>query len=180
MGKVVWLLWELSQLSTAVPAALPYKDMLPVLRLGNAKRPGWVNRWWYLQVQCLETKKGSKRFNSKEWRLCFAHLALINLYGSMFHKDPDILCSCRVHGQLVFGTKILPFLLCAYSNITTCFSPGLGIRASVFWANRSFFVNKWVNERFAPKNERFSNSLIFGERPERFPHIAYQKKGTSE
>ena len=83
MGKVVWLLWELSQLSTAVPAALPYKDMLPVLRLGNAKRPGWVNRWWYLQVQCLETKKGSKRFNSKEWRLCFAHVGLINL-GSVF------------------------------------------------------------------------------------------------
>ena len=28
---------------------------------------------------------------------------------------------------------------------------GLGIRASVFWVNHSFFAKKWANERFAPK-----------------------------
>ena len=32
-----------------------------------------------------------------------------------------------------------------------------------------------ANERFAQKNERFAHSLIFGERPERFAHIAHQK-----
>ena len=59
----------------------------------------------------------------------------------------------------------------------------LGICSSVFWANRSLFAKKWANERFAQKNERFahgrsflvsdlSESLIFGEWPERFAHIA--------
>ena len=47
---------------------------------------------------------------------------------------------------------------------------GLGICSSVFRANRSFFVQKWANEQFAEKNERFTHSLIFGERPERFAH----------
>ena len=42
---------------------------------------------------------------------------------------------------------------------------GLDIRA-----NRSFFAQKWVNERFAQKNERFTHLLIFGERNERFTH----------
>ena len=45
---------------------------------------------------------------------------------------------------------------------------GLGIRLSVFRANRSLFAQKRANERFAQKNERFT--LIFGERPERFAH----------
>ena len=48
--------------------------------------------------------------------------------------------------------------------------PGLGIRSSVFQANRSFFAQKWANERFAQKHEQFTHSLIFGERPERFAH----------
>ena len=39
-----------------------------------------------------------------------------------------------------------------------------------FWANRSFFAQKWTNERYAQKNERFTHSLIFGERPEQFAH----------
>ena len=30
---------------------------------------------------------------------------------------------------------------------------GLGIRASIFWANRAFFAQKWANERFAQKND---------------------------
>ncbi len=77
---------------------------------------------------------------------------------------------------------------------------GLGIRSSDIRANRSFFAQKWVNERFAQKNERFTHlpflvsemsdsltiahflwapwancswSLIFGEQPERFAHIAH-------
>ena len=40
---------------------------------------------------------------------------------------------------------------------------GLGIRSSVFPANRSFFVQKL-------ENERFTHLLIFGERPKRFAH----------
>ena len=48
---------------------------------------------------------------------------------------------------------------------------GLGIRSSVFLANRSFFAKKRANEQFAQINERFVHSLIFGERPERFAHI---------
>ena len=48
--------------------------------------------------------------------------------------------------------------------------PGLGIRSSVIWANRSVFAKKWANERFARKNKRFTHSLIFGEQPERFAH----------
>ena len=47
---------------------------------------------------------------------------------------------------------------------------GLGIRSSVFRANRSFFAQKGANERFAQKNERFTHLLIFSERPERFAH----------
>ena len=48
--------------------------------------------------------------------------------------------------------------------------PGLGICSSVFWANRSFFAQKWANERFAQKNKRFTTSLTFIEWPERFAH----------
>ena len=47
---------------------------------------------------------------------------------------------------------------------------GLGIRSSVFWANRSFFRKKWANARFAQKSEQFAHSLIFRERPKRFAH----------
>ena len=57
---------------------------------------------------------------------------------------------------------------------------GLEIRSFDFWANNSFFVQKWANERFA-HNSHFlwatwancSWSLIFGERNERFTHIAH-------
>ena len=62
-----------------------------------------------------------------------------------FHKNTNILWKC------------------AY------FNTGLRIRSSVFWANHSFFAQKWANERFAqknkwiarflPKNERMSDSL---------------------
>ena len=45
---------------------------------------------------------------------------------------------------------------------------GLGICSSVFWANQSFFVKKLVNEQFAHK--KTSDSLFFGEWPERFAH----------
>ena len=48
--------------------------------------------------------------------------------------------------------------------------PGLGIRSFDFQANRSFFVQKLANERFAQKNEQFTHLLFFGERPERFAH----------
>ena len=45
---------------------------------------------------------------------------------------------------------------------------GLGICSLVSQANRSFFPQKWANERFAQKTERFTHSLIFGERPKQF------------
>ena len=81
MGKVVRLLWELNPPSTTAQAAWwPYKDMLPVPQLSDARSAGRA-RWWQEHVE--RQKKGSKRFNSKEWRLCFAHLGLINL-GSVF------------------------------------------------------------------------------------------------
>ena len=48
--------------------------------------------------------------------------------------------------------------------------PGLGICSYDFRANRSFFAQKWANEWFTQKNERFTHSLIFGEWPERFAH----------
>ena len=52
-------------------------------------------------------------------------------------------------------------------------APGLGIRSFDLWANRSFYVKKWANERFTQKKEQLTHSLIFGERNERFPHIAH-------
>ena len=57
-----------------------------------------------------------------------------------------------------------------HQNHCSLFITELGLRSSVFWANRSFFAQKWANEWFAQKNERFTHSLIFGERPERFAH----------
>ena len=51
--------------------------------------------------------------------------------------------------------------------------PGLGIRSFDFRANRSFLSK---NERMSDslkKNERFTHSLIFGERNERFAHITH-------
>ena len=84
---------------------------------------------------------------------------------------------------------------------------GLGICSSVFRANRLFFAQKWVNERFAQKTRDslicsflvsdLSNLLtiphflwamwanrswllIFGEQPEWFTHISHQKKGMSD
>ena len=82
MGKVVRLLWELNPPSTTAQAAWwPYKDMLPVPQLSDARSAGRA-RWWQEHVE--RQKKGSKRFNSKEWRLCFAHLGLINLRSVFF------------------------------------------------------------------------------------------------
>ena len=67
--------------------------------------------------------------------------------------------------------------LCTFSQMfENCFKlilgwgTGLGIRSFDFRANRLFFVQKWANERFAKKNERFTHLLIFGDRPERFAH----------
>ena len=72
------------------------------------------------------------------------------------------------------------------------FAPGLGIRSFDFRAKRSFFVQKWVNERFICSFlvSDLSDSLmighflwatlancswllIFGERNERFAHITH-------
>ena len=77
---------------------------------------------------------------------------------------------------------------------------GLGIRSSVFWANRSFFAQKWANEQFTKKTSdslirsclvsnlsdslmvahflwatwaNRSRSLICLEPPERFAHSAH-------
>ena len=47
---------------------------------------------------------------------------------------------------------------------------GLGIPSSVFWANRSFFAK---NEQIFDLLKKTSDSLIFGERPERFAHITH-------
>ena len=47
---------------------------------------------------------------------------------------------------------------------------GLGLLSLVFWANHSFFAQKWANEQFAQKNEQFAHSLIFGEQLEQFAH----------
>ena len=67
--------------------------------------------------------------------------------------------------------------ICVYISIyfyiyifTYMYGYGLGIRSFDFQENRSFFVQKRANGRFAPKNEQFIYLLIFGERPERFPH----------
>ena len=40
------------------------------------------------------------------------------------------------------------------------------------------FCEKLAHERFAQKNEWFAHSLIFGERPERFAHIAHFRWAT--
>ena len=38
------------------------------------------------------------------------------------------------------------------------------------FANRSFFVSKKANEKFAKKYELFANSIVYHERPERIAH----------
>ena len=60
-----------------------------------------------------------------------------------------------------------------FSWLLHIYCTGLGIRSFYFRANRSFFVQKRANERFAQKNEQFTHSLIFVELIERFPHIAH-------
>ena len=70
----------------------------------------------------------------------------------------------QVHGEKKCCYKQFRGYCIEYKNT------GLGIRSSVFRANRSFFAKKLANERFALKNERFPHSLIFGERLERFAH----------
>ena len=80
MGKKVRLLWELNQPSTAVPAALPWKDILPVhcTVYMPGQRAGLGGGNW--QVQCWETKYGGNRFNSKEWRLCLPIVGRIHVW----------------------------------------------------------------------------------------------------
>ena len=39
-----------------------------------------------------------------------------------------------------------------------------------FLSESLVFAQQWANERFTLKNERFTHSLMFGERPERFAH----------
>ena len=67
--------------------------------------------------------------------------------------------------KITYICKILFPCLCECS-----FKAGLGIRSFDFWANRSFFAQKWANEQFAQRNDWFTHSLIFGERPEWFTH----------
>ena len=73
-------------------------------------------------------------------------------------------------GLLETGSTMSVNILGTFNKNVLIFA-GLGIRSSIFWANRSFFVKcGWVNEQFAQKNEQFAHWLIFGEQPERFAH----------
>ena len=49
-------------------------------------------------------------------------------------------------------------------------SAGLVICSSIFCSNCSIFTQKGRNEQFAQKNEQFVHSLIFGEWPEQIAH----------
>ena len=82
----------------------------------------------------------------------------VNIYVSFLEWSHDGYLFFR----LIFFYGTFKFLIQSW--------PGLGIRSSVIWANRSVFAKKWANERFARKNKRFTHSLIFGEQPERFAH----------
>ena len=79
----------------------------------------------------------------------------------------DYVIRCNVIWPTVC-VSITLFALYKRETIANGSGPGLGICSSVFWANRSFFVKKWANERF-------THSLSFGEEPERcrFVHIAH-------
>ena len=46
----------------------------------------------------------------------------------------------------------------------------------VFWANCSFFAQKWANEWFAQKKQAFHSFAHFWWEPERYANIAHQKK----
>ena len=127
--------------------------------------------------------------NKKGWRKFPDTVPL-----KMFYLPPPPVSQAHVHGSNLLGTKLfsVPFgLVPSQTDFpASLYFPGLGIRSSVFWANRLFLR----------KNERMSNllkktsdslihsflvsnlsdlltSLIFGERPEWFAHIAHKKRG---
>ena len=75
---------------------------------------------------------------------------LIPLTYPSFSPSPTSLYPMKFHPACMCPILILP-----------CFPPGLGIRSSVLRANHSFFAQKWANEQFAQKNERFAHDRSF-------------------
>ena len=63
------------------------------------------------------------------------------------------------------------------SIFTNIFTEIQGWEFAHRFSKRIARVQKLANERFGQKNEPFAPSLIFGERPERFAHIAHQERG---
>ena len=74
-------------------------------------------------------------------------------------------CCCMSQNFRQNGSLFVEIFTTLFKKgVHTHWFPGLGIRSSVFWAK------KWANERFAQKNERFAHLLLFGEQPEWLAH----------
>ena len=69
---------ELTRHRSTSSLTLLQKDMLTVPRWSDAR--GQLAGSGGGKYIAERQKRGNKRFNSKEWRLCFSHLGLINLY----------------------------------------------------------------------------------------------------
>ena len=95
-------------------------------------------------------------------------------YQSLQNLEPchTIELEYKSWGQNIFnhGRTISSKCLFKLKEKKTLENAVLGIRSSVFWANHSFFAQKWANERFTQKNKQFAHSLIFGEQPEQLAH----------
>ena len=83
---IVWTLLEHSMNSqTRKNSFVTVTGSITMPRWSNARPAGWV-RWWQTSTM-LRDKKCSKRFNCKEWQLCFAHLGLINLHVNLCRAE---------------------------------------------------------------------------------------------
>ena len=109
-------------------------------------------------------------FEKNEWKLyvSFQYASTLRNYIQYiikYHTSTGINCTVwELQIDWYISAKYVWRILYYYT------SPGLGISSSVFRANRSYFAQKWANEPFPQKNERFTHSLIFSEQPEQFAH----------
>ena len=116
----------------------------------------------------------SEGWENSPWDSLNHDLIVISKHSKQIFLNKNNLIS---RGLRKIQTALFYFWSNSYKNylyfslhLNKRFFSGLGICSSVFWANCSFFAQNWANERFAQKNEQFTHSLTFGERPEQIAH----------
>ena len=128
----------------------------------------YENVWYKSLYICIRTQSVSGT--------AFLFLSVYISLSLSFYLSPPCYEQCRAKINSAYKSRMcVELLLTKYLTVgiwriyCSC-SYRAGNSLIGFRANRSFFAQKWANERLAQKNEQFTHLLIFGERSERFAH----------